>query len=317
MTEESYKEREWLYREYVEKGRSTNDIAEDFDISHAEICRYLHRNDIRTGERDRYKYICPDCNLPFKMPSQHFERSDCDRPEINEIQRELLKGLAMGDGCINIHSKNWSLVWGSINKEFMEWFNWRVGDIGVEVREVEEYLEDKRKRLPSGWNSENMNLHKIYRWSTITHPEMNNIFSRWITDREKKFPKNLDLNPIKTCIWYCGDGGLNWSNKCSASASIATVNESDNINNIHGAFKRIGFHPSIDQRVGNNSGGEHIYSNIRFSVDETKRLLGYMGGPPPGMEYKWEIDSFDKYKKLMKNSKTPMEKKNKESIFDY
>lgn len=307
---ENYKNEDWLREQYVDKNKSTNEIAKETNVSYASISRWLHKFDIRTGERDRYKYICPECNVPYKNPSMHFTQSECKRPGLSDIQIEMLKGLAMGDGSIDFRPKNWAIRWGSINKEFMEWFNWRMEDIGVEVRDTEKNIEEAKGGFDSFYSEEyinKMNYHKFYVWSTITHPKINKIFENWVVDGVKRFPEKMKLNPINLCIWYCGDGGLNWSNDKCHSTSITTINESERIDNIVSSFKEIGLNPKIYQKDRKGSfDNPHTYTSINFNGEELERFLEYIGPAPPGMEYKWEIEDRENYNKLLKSSKTKL-----------
>jgi len=319
---EKYKDEDWLREQYVDKDKSTNKIAEKTDITHASVSRWLHKFGIRTGERDRYKYICPDCNLPYKNPSTHFTTSHCERPEISRVQKEMLKGLVMGDGSINHRTRNWAIRWVSINEEFMDWFDWRMGDIGIEVRECKESFEEKRESFKKSfdWDEDyinTLNFHKTYRWSSITHPSIKKFFNKWIKNSEKVFPNNFEISPISTCIWYCGDGGLNYNGKYCSSATITTVNESSNIDNIVESFNKEGLYPKIYKDKRNDKRGEHVHTSIVFSGEEMENFFEYIGEAPPGMEYKWETEDRSKYDNLMKNSKTKAERRVKESIFDY
>lgn len=43
-----YQNRSWLHREYIEKQKSTTQIAKDLGVSHKTISRWLHKLDIPT-----------------------------------------------------------------------------------------------------------------------------------------------------------------------------------------------------------------------------------------------------------------------------
>jgi len=48
---EDYKDKEFLVREYVEKGRSMNEIADDFDVTGASVYYYIDKYDIETRDQ--------------------------------------------------------------------------------------------------------------------------------------------------------------------------------------------------------------------------------------------------------------------------
>lgn len=191
----------------------------------------------------------------------------------------------------------------------MEWYDWRIGDIGIDV-----YLSKSKKQKSK--NSE-YNYRDLYRWKTITHPELNSIFEPWISNDKKKFPENTNLSPISANIWFCGDGGLQWNDNRFSCLSFITVNESGRKDFFRRIFRENGFDPHFYEQKRENSFGkenEHVYTRISFSKEQSKELLQWMGGPPPGMEYKWETESYGRYKTLKNRV---YDEDDEVSIFDF
>ena len=52
-----YRDPAWLATEYIEMGRTMQDIASEFSVSPMTICHWLRRHDIKTRSRGRRRFI--------------------------------------------------------------------------------------------------------------------------------------------------------------------------------------------------------------------------------------------------------------------
>lgn len=184
----------------------------------------------------------------------------------------------MGDGCIEERPSGSILYVGMINKPFLEWLDGIFGILSTGVRKrttAEKSAENARK---SGFrpDAKEVDYHDVYSLRTRTLPELNE-FRSWYSSGEKKFPK-LDLDNEIVKMWYCTDGGIAVSEHGRGSAQIRCRNESDRIRNIKSSFEDVGFSPTITNSK----------TRLHFSVEETEKLLNWMGSPPPGFTYKWQ-----------------------------
>jgi len=125
-----------------------------------------------------------------------------------------------------------------------------------------------------------------YAISTIPHPQLERLAS-WYSSGEKKFPSDMELTPKIVKHWYCCDGGLNWPGNSDSGASACFYSVNEDGADLVNLFEDAGF-------TVNNHADHRIY----FPREETQRLLGWMGRPPDGFEYKWEWSDKDAYKEL-------------------
>jgi hypothetical protein len=94
----------------------------------------------------------------------------------------------------------------------------------------------------------------------------------WYSSGEKRFPDDLELDPIAVKYWYAGDGRLATHN-VNPFSRIATRNEADRSEWL------IELLP-VDATFSSN------YINI--PTDQTPEFLNWLGEAVPGYEYKWD-----------------------------
>jgi hypothetical protein len=120
---------------------------------------------------------------------------------------------------------------------------------------------------------------------TRTHPYFNEL-RQWYESGKKRFPDDLSLTPQLTKLWYASDGYLDVGQWGRPRLEIKARNENDRTEFLLDLFREHGFDPL------------YIRNEIRFTCDETEQLIEWMGEPPPGFEYKWELDSRERYREL-------------------
>lgn len=244
-------------------------------------------NIIKESGTDVQLSICASCgNYFLRNIAEHYNQSDCSRPTLSEYSIDILTGLMMGDAWYS--KKNQRIGIELINKRFLEWLESELDDIFLSVRPNRTAEEMSQKSRDSGFNEKASkddynNTHTLH---TISHPELSQ-FNWYIDEGDKIYPADLVLNSEVLKMWYCCDGGLQWSSdRQRASFKLTCKNESDRLEHIHTKFMDIGFNPHIDK----------TYGTITFGRDETENILDYIGAPPEGFEYKWCLDSYSDYK---------------------
>jgi hypothetical protein len=189
---------------------------------------------------------------------------DCHCPPISREKTELLEGAIMGDASISGRSTTPYFILKMQNKKFLQWFSDKSGFIIGEVKDG----------------------HKDMNYVKSPSTDKLSFLSEWYTNEGKRF-KNIQLSPLRTKIWYCCDGYLDWGKgRANPVMRIASENESDRPDYLKSLFSDREF----DARFTGNS--------IYFTVDESKKLLEWMGTPPPGFKYKWVTESRKKYKSM-------------------
>lgn len=208
---------------------------------------------------------CPTCKLEYHSLGSHWNNCvDCCCPPLGSTKLELLTGAVMGDATISGRSSTPYFILKMQSKEFLEWFSNKAGFIVSDVKNG------------SG------DMHYVKSPST----DKLEFLSDWYTEEGKRF-KEIQLSPLRAKVWYCCDGYLDWGKeRANPVMRIAAENESDRPEYLKSLFKERGF----DARFTGHS--------LYFTVEETKKVLNWMGGPAPGFEYKWVTENREKYKKL-------------------
>jgi len=238
---------------------------------------------------------CPNCGDEYQILPHHWRQaSDCDWPPFSQRQRELLKGLVMGDGSVTIPGQGQSrMTITSTNERWLRWLRAQFGIFAGEVTiaqtgdEVAANAQDHPSFDDSGGAWE---YNDIYRIDIRAHPYLTGMRERWYPDGTIHYPESLVLTPISAKAWYCSDGGLSWCGPDRALAAFGTHNEADRPEYLHNLFERHGFSPNWSEPL------------IRFSTKETSELLDWMGTAPAGFEYKWEYRSREQYDRLKRST---------------
>lgn len=222
--------------------------------------------------------ICPNCAVAFENISRHWDT--CGEPQLTEYQKSLLTGILMSDATVTDGAMT---VYNS-NLEFLEWLSDELGFMSYSPYLSDLGSERHKRNIKSGFDTDrSANYCDVYTISIPKHSYVEG-FNKWYDD-QKRIPE-IDLDSVICKMWYCGDGGLNWDNiDTRAYAEIRCVSESDRDNFIESLFKNTPISPKC------------VNGNIRF-YGETKEFLDWIGEPPDGMEYKWEINDRERYNEL-------------------
>lgn len=219
---------------------------------------------------------CPNCGNEYKRVSQHWALGSCKYPDLTQHQKDVFRGLLMGDGCIgNRKADNPLFVIGMANESFLEWLSDHLDQmlydprLSMTAKESAEYSGD----IVSLQEADPESCSDIYRAQSPRHPWFTELAS-WYDSGGKRFPDNIKLTPTIAKMWYIGDGSLR-QREPNPNVQITSVNESDRGNWLCDLFRDVGFNPSYN---GNN---------LVFGVADSKRFLEWLGDPVPGFEYKW------------------------------
>ena len=230
---------------------------------------------------------CPNCGEVFSSLAMHWYHGSCPYPELGSRRREILTGLLLGDGSIPEVPGNHSFRLPMINRRFLEWFNERMEYLTTGVRLVHTAAKLAEDNRESGFSptAEAENYHDTYVVRTRAHPYFNELRS-WYDSGQKRFPAGLELTPTLTKFWYVSDGYLDVGQWGRPRIEIKARNESDRPDFLVSLFRDVGFNPVFKRH------------ELRFTCDDTEALIEWMGDPPAGFEYKWAIDSRERYRTL-------------------
>lgn len=286
-----YRSEEWLREQYIDQDRTQTDIAEECNVSQSTIRNWRDKYNIYKGRK------CPLCDHQSESLGTHFIRSEHGHPDIDQYKWEILVGHMMGDASYGRGSKNGYVVWHMTNLDYMKWLNrelgWMCNDPYLSrtpeqsarnnfLREVSRPAQnDKEKRM---FSSDPDSYKPIYTSRTVTHPLINKL--DWMEDGKKKFPETLKLTQTMVKIWYCDDGGLSWHSERSPFAIIGATSQMGMLDLLADKFADAVCRPVVSN------------GRLRFNVNETEKLIDWMGDPPDGMEYKFCLESEHKYDRL-------------------
>ena len=207
---------------------------------------------------------CPTCETEYASGGVgvHWSRSDCSYPTPNEYQHEVLTGVLMGDGtCFESGGNNPRFKVAMITEPFLAWLADLFGPMVSEATE---------SKYNDGESS-------IWTLRFRSAPYLNEYLD-WYGSGEKRFPENLELSPTIAKMWYVCDGGISkGEQKKWNRIQFSVSNEKDRGDYLCRLFNEHGFDPTLSHHT------------LRFTTDESKRLLEWMGDPPPGFGYKWEL----------------------------
>ena len=173
------------------------------------------------------------------------------------------------------------------NKQFLEWFDHEMGILSTGVVLKKTAAELARNNRESGFspNARAENYHDMYTVISRSHPIMRSL-RRWYQSGEKRFPESLSLTPRIAKMWYVCDGYLDVQEYGEPRAAIRIRHRDDRQKFFLNLFEEVGLSPSYSRET------------IRFGVEGTRSFLNWMGNPPPGFEYKWVLDSRERYDRL-------------------
>lgn len=244
--------------------------------------RNLHYNKIPEHAPDSWDE-CPTCGKRYDGLSGHFNNNPEHKPNIDEGDFQLIKGLVMSDAYVRERdSDRPRVVLAMTNKEFLDYLSNELPCLTGEVRlkkTAKEVAESTRESGFSKKASEDTckDVYEINFTNKARYKEL----ASWYDTGEKVWPKNLNLTPNVMAGLYIGDGTIRRfrGEKYEGSRPnlvITTTNEIDNEEKIKSYFTEAGFEePTITP------------PNIVFSADASENLWEYMGEPLPGFGYKW------------------------------
>jgi len=209
--------------------------------------------------------------------------TDSERTRINEsitdYQKDIMEGLLMGDAWINRpEGKNPHLSIEMVNNQFLSWVENILDDVvsSFRMRATAEELVEKNKSYGYTVNEENYNDVWVLETNRLEYFDE---LGEWYSSGEKRYPDDLELNPVKLKIWYCCDGSL----VRGGYPVIYSSDQSDVRESVLSLFDDIDVNPTFTDGGG---------GTIRFNRGDVDDFFNYVGDHPPGFAYKWP----EKYK---------------------
>lgn len=224
---------------------------------------------------------CPECDYSGSSRGLglHFYHNDNHKPSFDDEQMEVLTGCLMGDGSVSECGESYHFRIASVNKQYLEHLNNKLGILGLGVkldRSAEELAEHDRD---TGFNprAKEENYNDLYLLETRVSDELSPL-RRWYKSGQKTYPRDIRLSQTSFKYWYCDDG--NYDTESGGRIRISCANENTNKEKLRYIFRNSDIpEPAfIDFDAG---------MNIKWSAGSTEKILEWVGEAPPGFEYKW------------------------------
>lgn len=217
---------------------------------------------------------CPACGVTYSQVGQHWRLSSCPYPDLSDHQLDVAVGLLLGDGCLNNRTGRPRLRTNMITESYLHFLDDIFGVYGTGVHLVNTASEQAAQVAQYNGNGDPEDYHNVYRWATRKTTRLEPL-TQWYTDKGKRFPADLELNPTRLKHWFVGDGCyVNNGNK--NYVLISTKNEQDRRGVVETIIETSGFEV-----------GWWEDSGFCISTDDTERFFNYIGDPLPGFEHKW------------------------------
>lgn len=219
-------------------GESIEKIAKWYEISPPSISRLLRAND-RIAIPARKKY-----DIVRQSP-------------INTIQKQLIVGSLLGDGCLYKDSKNSNFKLSlSQCKAQEQYFHWKVAMMDPFINGFIENIDKRNNSIM---------LHA----TTICHQDFN-MFGKMFYDenRKKIIPDNLDvfLTPLALAVWVQDDGNLN----AGVNMRIASISFTKEDNEKLKIYLKTCF--DLTSKVMEYRYKNKLYYQLTFNKVETQKL---------------------------------------------
>lgn len=252
-----YKNKDWLYKNYIIDGKSSVEIAKECNVlSHSTILKQLKKHKIKRR------------NISYSI---HI-RLNKNVVNLSEKARQFIYGELLGDGHLTKGSKYACLFsYASQYNEYLEWLSSQLNNFGIKQsnRIYERIIKGKR----------------YYQYFSKTYAELKNIRNIFYPKGEKIIPNELEISPLLLRQWYIGDGSLNkpsrikWNEKPYIKIAAMGFNKRD-LQNIIIKINNVGLKCNLNKD-----------KTIQFSVYSTKDFLNYIGKCPiKCYQYKWRVN---------------------------
>jgi len=298
-----YRDRAWLEDQYIEKGRTTYQIARELGVHPTTIQKTLrafgiplrHQTEMPAPYKDeawlRHQYI----NLgktfdqigrelgvkaqtiwqwaqKFSIQSRDWNEEQANHVILSNEGLEFISGELLGDMSITMNGKaSAKIEYGSKYPAYLRWLSMTLSSFGIEQQ--------------SKISSHTTPFGSIgFRYCSKSYRELTALRKKWYPDGKKSVPRDLKLTPIVMRQWYIGDGALH-TGKGKTSWIFFATDCFDRDELCFLADQLSSFNLPITLPASRNI--------IRIGARGVKRFLDLIGPCPKEIEpwygYKWAI----------------------------
>ena len=206
--------------------------------------------------------------------------------ELTELQKEVLDGIMLGDGCLYkpkaSPNQNAQLIYLSKSEQHVkfvgQYFENILSDEGYTYRKI----FDKRTNK----------YYEQNKFRTIHCTGLTEQYKRWYPNGKKIIPNDLILTPLKCLMWYIRDGSisLNGSHRTQAirfSTDCFEIIQQETI-----LIPQLQNFNAVLYKSSKNKQGKTVY-NIRIPHKSIRTFLEYIGECPfLDYTYKWKFKPY-------------------------
>ena len=248
-----YKDQIWLRKQYIEKKRSPNDIANEIGVATNTIIYWLKK-----------------FHIPRRSYSEANHLKAANHVQLSPHAIEFIEGELLGDGSLYSRSQ-WSAAYshGSKYKEYIDWLAERLSGFGI-------------KQAGSMVTQHPLGRYTTYNYISLSYEELKPMRDRWYPKGKKIVPHDLILTPLMVRQWYIGDGCLDTKRGKRSSIRLSTCSFSvQDVLYLAHSLRELGF----------NARRRSSHNIIYISPRSVARFLNWIGPCPPEIEsiygYKW------------------------------
>lgn len=237
-------EKEKLEKLYIDMDKTTYQISNDLNCSRKTVSNFLKRYGIKI-KRYKRKY------------SEYYNQ------KLTDLQKNLLIGSLLGDGCVAKHHNS-----GENKCRFIECHSIKqLGYLEFKKNILSNFIFNKIRYIDNSKNKSFGNGISVT-FETVLHKEFDYFYDMFYKNNKKIVP-NLNLTPFSLAIWYYDDGSLSFDNEKSVKPKIKLHTEGFDDNSINNCQKILNDSFGISSFVVNNKG----YKIISLNTTETEKMI--------------------------------------------
>ena len=185
---ELYRNKKWLYGEYIVKKLKMEDIAKPLNVHYTTIRHWLIR---------------------FNIPIRRKGTSRQNHIKLSKEAIQFITGELLGDGSIYHGKSKYGIVSARYehtnkHKEYLIWLSNKLNDYG---------LEQAGKIAKITGKAPNGKTTTCYKYNSRSYVELKYLYIKWYPFGFKIVPRDIELSPIVMRQWYLGDGYIGRNRK--------------------------------------------------------------------------------------------------------
>jgi len=248
-----YRDKEWMFDQYVTQQKSSEQIAEELGMGSSAIAGWLETLGILKRE---------------KAERHHLARAN--HVELTDEAVQFIEGQLLGDGCLHSRSVfSAQYQHGSKYLAYCEWVSATLSGYGIQQS------GNIHKTLVLG-------KYDSYHYCSLAYAELRALRERFYPKVKKIIPADLEITPLVLREWYVGDGSLAYPKSGRPSIKLATCSfTKEDVARVADKLRDIGL------SVVHHS---NKYERLSVSANSVGMFLEYIGPPPEGIpmyHYKW------------------------------